>query len=134
MTLREQLQRDEGLMLFPYRDSRGLLTIGYGRCIEKVGISKEEAEFLLENDIATARRAVLAHIPMASALDEVRFGVLVQMAFNLGIMGLLQFHRMLAALAREDWADTAREMLDSRWAQQVGDRAVRLARQMESGA
>ncbi len=128
-----QLTRDEGLRLAPYRDTVGKLTIGVGRNLDDVGISEEEARYLLENDLRQAMRDVLKHMPWASHLDPIRYGVLVNMAFNLGISGLLQFGRMLAALRSRDYDEAAREMINSMWAVQVGDRAVRLARQMQIG-
>lgn len=133
MTLQEQLIRDEGLRLKPYRDTVGKLTIGVGRNLEDVGISHEEAMLLLDHDIARAEAEVNAHLPWSRQLGEPRRAVLVNMAFNLGIGGLLQFRRALAAMQRGDYDLAAREMLDSKWAEQVGARATRLARQMREG-
>lgn len=134
MTLRDQLMRDEGLRLKPYRDSVGKLTIGVGRNLDDVGISEEEAGLLLNNDIAAARADVFARLPWATFLNEPRFAVLVNMRFNLGLAGLFTFRQALAAMERGDWAEAAKEMRDSHWAEQVGPRAHRLAQQMESGA
>ena len=137
--LREQLLRDEGVRLMPYKDSVGLLTIGVGRCLDRIGISMTEADFLLDNDISRASAAVVAHIPWAMALDEVRRAVLINMSFNMGIgntargTGLLGFPKFLAACERGDWATAAAEMLSSKWATQVGVRADRLAEQMREG-
>lgn len=133
MILREQLIRDEGVRLRPYRDSVNKLTIGVGRNLDDVGISLAEAEYLLDNDIARATAAVLARIPCAVALDEIRRAALVNMAFNVGIGGLLGFKKMLAALAAGEWDRAAAEAMDSTWATQVGARATRLARQMQTG-
>lgn len=133
VTLREQLIRDEGVRLKPYRDSVGLLTIGYGRCLDRKGISLLEAEQMLDHDLRDATADVLLHLPAAMTLDEPRRAVLVNMAFNLGIAGLLGFTKMLAAVATQDWDTAATEMLASKWAGQVGLRAERLAQQMASG-
>jgi len=130
--LREQLFRDEGVRLKPYKDRSGKLTIGVGRNLDDVGISMTEADLLLDNDITRAAAAVMAHIPFAAGLGEVRFGVLVNMAYNLGIGGLLKFTQFLADVERGDFAVAAVEMLNSKWAQQVGARAERLARQMDT--
>lgn len=129
----EQLIHDEGLRLKPYKDSVGKLTIGVGRNLDDVGISREEAMLLLNNDIAKATEAVRTHIPWANELDEARFGALVNMAFNLGIGGLLQFKNTLAHLKAGRYEDAAREMLKSKWAQQVGPRADRLSTQVKTG-
>ena len=48
------------------------------------------------------------------------------MGFNLGITRLLKFKKFLAALEQHDWETAAVEMMDSRWATQVGPRATRL--------
>ncbi|SDE20618.1 glycoside hydrolase family protein [Desulfuromonas thiophila] len=130
--LEKQLIEDEELALKPYRCPAGKLTIGVGRNIEDVGITKEEALVLLRNDVARCR-AALAVLPWFPALDPVRQDVLTNMCFNLGFAGLLKFRRMLAAVATGDYALAAREMLDSRWAKQVGRRALRLAKRMRGG-
>ena len=133
MTLRDQILRDEGCRLRPYKDSEGLLTIGVGRCLDRKGISQTEADFLLGNDILEYTAAVNSNIPCAIRLDEARRGVLINMAFNLGIAGLMKFRKMLAAVEAGEWDRAAAEMMDSRWAGQVGERAHRLARQMQTG-
>jgi lysozyme len=132
VTLREQLIRDEGLRLMPYRDSEGFLTIGIGRCLDRVGISSDEAEYLLDNDIRDVFEDLSRHLPWANELSEARRGVLANMCFNLGIHGLLGFRIFLAAAERGDIAEATAAMLDSKWARQVGLRAVRLAKQYET--
>jgi lysozyme len=127
------LTRDEGCRLRVYNDSLGVPTIGVGRNLRDKGISQIEADFLLDNDIAEYSAAVLARIPAAYRLDEVRRAVLVGMAFNLGLTGLMKFSKLLAAVERGDYDVAAAEMMDSRWATQVGDRAARLARQIQTG-
>ena len=133
MTLREQLRRDEGLRLKPYHDTEGVLTIGYGRNLDAVGISQDEAEVMLTNDIEKARAGLIIALPWSTTLSEERFAVLLNMAYNLGLHGLMQFRRMLAAAEAGDYEQAAYEMGDSKWAGQVGPRAVRLARQMRNG-
>ncbi len=137
MTLRDALVRDEGgFQAFAYQDSRGFWTIGYGRCIDRrsgKGLARAEGELMLDNDIRGAEADVAHRIPWAAQLDEPRRAVLVMLAFNMGIGGLLTFRKMLAAMGKQDWPEAARELLDSDYAQQVGPRAQRLARQLESG-
>ena len=133
MTLREQLLRDEGVRLRPYKDSVGKLTIGIGRNLDDVGISMSEAELMLSHDISRAWAALIVALSWSVRLDEARRGVLLNMAFNLGINGLLGFERMLTACEAGDYDRAAREMLESKWATQVGPRAHRLAQQMRSG-
>ncbi len=133
MTLLDQLTRDEGLRLKPYKDSVGKLTIGVGRNLDDVGISRDEALLLLANDIQNAKDRIEQELPWAGNLDEVRLAALVNMVFNMGIGGVMQFHKFLAALAAGDFKTASTEMLSSHWAEQVGPRAQRLAIQIESG-
>ena len=132
---RELVKRHEGLRLKPYRDSVGKLTIGYGRNLEDVGISEGEAEVLLQNDLRRAVEVAVHccadHGVLFEALPGEAKAVLVDMAFNLGYR-LGEFRRMFAALARKDYEEAAREMLDSRWARQVGGRARELAEIMKN--
>lgn len=132
--LRQALVHDEGLRLKLYADPRGFWTIGVGRNVDIDGISTAEAYVLLDNDIDAAVRECAAAFPWFAALDPVRQGVLVNMAFNLGIGGLKQFTLTLAAIVRHDYAGAATQMRQSRWAMQVGPRASRLATEMETGA
>ena len=127
------LVRDEGLRLAPYKDSVGKLTIGIGRNLEDRGISWAEAQFLLDNDIAIATADLDRNAPWWRNLSEGRQRALVNMAFNLGVPGLMRFEKMLSALERGEYDDAAREALDSRWARQVGARAQRIARLIRKG-
>jgi lysozyme len=131
-TLIEQLKRDEGLRLKPYQDTVGKLTIGYGRNLVDKGISEEEAEMLLIDDVLYLRNR-LTRYPWFLVLNEPRQEVIINMAYNLGMTGLLGFKRMIAALNAHNYSLAADEMLDSRWARQVGRRADELALQMRTG-
>lgn len=131
--LRRMLIVHEGLRLKPYRCPAGYLTIGVGRNLEARGISREEAMVLLESDIAEAEAAARGFFPAFDRFEEPRQAVLVDMAFNLGAVRLGGFRRFRAALERGDFEQAAREMLDSKWAKQVGPRARRLAEMMRRG-
>jgi|SRR5581483_8811785 len=133
MNLIDQLIRDEGVRLKPYRDQVGKLTIGVGRNLDDVGISELEAEWLLHNDISRAEDALLQALPWAKDLDEVRRSALINMAFNMGIGGLLGFKNTLAAIQEGRYNDAADGMFESKWATQVGPRAHRLALQIKTG-
>lgn len=136
MNLVEQLKREEGVVLHAYDDHLGFATIGVGRLIDKRkggGISEEEAEYLLQNDIARFRREVFAALPWAEKLSEPRQAVLIGMAFQMGTAGLLGFRNTLAMVERGDYAAAAAGMLNSRWATQTPARANRMARQMQTG-
>lgn len=128
-----QLRRDEGLRLTPYADTQGILTIGVGRNLNGVGISREEAEYLLGNDVYRATSSLAKFIPWAVNLDDARHGVLVNMCFNLGIGSLLGFEKFLSAMKSGDWSGASAEMLNSKWAKQVGVRANRLSQQLILG-
>lgn len=132
-TLRERVERHEGLRLFPYKDSRGFLTIGIGRCIEKKGISRAEAYAMLDNDIEECITDVRQLLPWAPELGDVVFDVLVEMTFQLGITGLMKFKRMLEFLERGDTISAADEMLDSDWHTQTPSRCEELAEIMRTG-
>lgn len=127
------LLRHEGLRLRPYQDTAAKLTIGVGRNLDDVGISRPEVLFLLSNDIRRVEVGLDADLPWWRGLDPVRQRVLVDMAFNLGIKGLLGFEQMLRMLHQGRVIETATEMLSSLWAGQVGHRAVELAAMMRSG-
>lgn len=131
--LAEELRRDEGLRLKPYRDTVGKLTLGYGRNLDDRGITRAEAEILLMGDIAATIAAVEQALPWFPRLDGVRQRVLVNMAFNLGTAGLLKFRRMLAACEHGRYDEAADEMQASVWAQQVPTRAARLIAMMRTG-
>ena len=125
-----QLRLHEGERLKPYRCTAGRLTIGVGRNLEDRGITREESAVLLANDIADMERELQRALPWVARLDEVRARVLVDMAFNLGVVGLLAFKRTLAAIEAGQYQQAATMMLDSKWAKQVGGRAERLSRMM----
>jgi lysozyme len=128
-----QLRLHEGERLKPYRCTAGKLTIGVGRNLEDRGITQAESAMLLTNDIADLERQLQAALPWVSKLDEVRQRVLLDMAFNLGMAGLLSFKRTLGAIEAGQYQQAATMMLDSKWARQVGQRAERLSRMMATG-
>ncbi len=133
MTLYEQLTRDEGKRARMYLDSEGVPTIGIGHNLRDRPISERAIQIIFEDDLADTEADVRMRIPVFATLSEARRGVLLNMAFNLGIGGLLEFRKMLEALRIQDWDRAATEMLDSKWASQVGARATRLAEQMITG-
>lgn len=131
--LRKHLEWAEGRRAFAYEDSVGKLTIGIGRNIDDVGLSDTEIDMLCNNDI----ERVLAHaetLPYWGSLDPVRQLVVADMIFNLGPTRFAGFVNTNAAIAVGDFDRAADEMLDSRWARQVGRRAVKLSQAMRSGA
>ena len=132
--IKEQLVRHEGLRLKPYRCTAGKLTIGIGRNLDDCGISQSEAYIMLINDIMNCEKQLQVKIPdIYNGLDEVRKSVLLNMCFNLGINGLLGFKNTLAFVKAGDWERAANNMLVSKWAKQVGRRAIELSELMRKG-
>ena len=134
--LKDQLKLDEGLRLEPYQDSEGWWTVGYGRLIDtrRGGkISEDEAEYLLNNDIDVVINQVIREFPWFGDLSDTRQEVVLNMVFNLGLPKFKGFRNAITAMTRHDWTDASREMLDSLWSRQVGNRAVRLAEAMRTG-
>jgi len=131
--LREQLIKHEGLRLRPYLCTAGKLTLGVGRNLDDIGISKTEAMHMLDNDISRVVEETRKVFPVIEDIDMVRQDVLFNMSFNMGINRLKQFKKMWAAIEAHDWDGAAKEMLDSKWADQVKFRSIELARQMRTG-
>ena len=138
-----QLKRHEGFSLEAYTCPAGFLTIGWGHNVEarpvpgveKVGdtISRGSAESLLYQDIKAVARELDDKLGWWRKMEEPRQGVLLNMAFNMGVPKLLSFKLALSAMKIGDFNRAATEMLDSRWAEQVRGRAAELARQMVLG-
>jgi lysozyme len=128
-----QIMVDEGERLRLYKCSAGKWTIGYGRNVEDRGITKAEALYLLENDITQAEFDASVLFPSFARLSDNRKAVLVNMALNLGRDRLAGFKDFRQAVEAGAWEQAAAEMLDSKWAKQTGNRAIRLAKQMKEG-
>jgi lysozyme len=131
--LMEDLRSDEGVRQFPYRCSAGKLTIGVGWNLEDNGLPDDIINDLLCRSILSSVEDVAVIYPDAEDLGEVRYRVLLNMAFNLGRARLAGFKKMWLAIAIGDFDKASEEMLDSKWANDVGNRAVRLAKEMKFG-
>lgn len=134
--IRDQLKRDEGTVLTEYKDHLGFSTIGTGRLIDKRkggGISQDEADYLLDNDINKRHAELLRRAPWMAGLDPARFGVMLNMAFQMGVEGLFGFKNTLAMVKDGDYDGAAKGMLQSLWAKQTPARAQRLSKQMATG-
>jgi lysozyme len=143
-TLIAELKRDEGVRLLAYDDGSRLAlkpgrilmghpTIGVGRALDVRGISAEESDSLLGHDIDAFTLGLTQAYPWFVVLDDVRQRVLLNMAFNLGLAGLSEFHDTLTYIADGRYDLAARAMEDSLWYRQVGARAKRLADMMRTG-
>ena len=141
--LAAQLKKSEGCRLSAYRCTAGALTVGYGhncdaspvKGVSEPGdrIGQAEADRLLESDLSSAVWAVRRRFPWVTDIVPARQAVLYDMAFNMGVAGLSTFVNTLRLVREGGYANAARNMLLSKWARQVGGRAVRLARQMSTG-
>lgn len=137
--LMKQLKQHEGTgptdgeRMFPYEDPRGFLTIGWGRNLDENGITKHEAKVLLQNDVERHWDELVEACPWVLELNEVRQAALGNMVYNLGLPTFLEFKNMISALKNNDFESAADEALNSRWADQVGNRADQLAKQLRDG-
>ena len=152
--LMEKLIAHEGLRLQVYEDSLGIATIGIGRNLEDRGITPEELEwmdipnmdtiyqygiseadamYLAQNDVQIVEEELLRSHPCVEILDAVRQLVLVDMAFNMGVPRFGKVKKMWAAIHENNFEEAAKEMLDSRWANQVKSRSTKLAHAMHTG-
>ena len=129
----EQLKIHEGLRLKPYQCTAGKWTICYGRNLEDNGITKFEAEQLLTHDVSGIIMQLSEAIDGWHCLNEARKAVLVNMAFNMGVNGLMKFKKTLGYVRLKMYKDAGVEMMDSKWAVIVGGRAVELSDQMIKG-
>lgn len=152
MSLRDQLIRHEGLRLRAYKCTSGKNTIGVGRNLDDKGISPEETEALgitvesclrdgitkeqamalLDNDIADCRKEA-GKLGWFGCLDPVRQDAALNLIFNMGLPRLLKFRKMVAAVEQMDWDEAKRQLLDSRYARQVGRRAEEVGEQLRTG-
>lgn len=132
--LLNSVAKHEGLRLKPYVDTVGKLTIGYGRNLEDKGLSKKEAALLLQHDLTDAEIDCRHAFQWFDTLDGPRQTVLIEMCLNLGLRKLIGFGQTLKAVSEQRYSDAAAQMLRSKWAQQVGQRAVTLAGIMRTGA
>lgn len=134
-SLEDMLVRHEGMVLHAYQDSEGYWTIGAGRLIDKRlngGITEEEARYLLRNDIQKVVSQA-KQFPWYDGLSNPRKQVVLNMIFNLGLTRFSKFRNTIGCISRGEYAEAAKEMLDSTWAKQVGKRATELAKIMETG-
>lgn len=129
----EQLKIDEGFDGFPYVDTTGHHTIGYGHNLDRP-ISKEAAEFILKDDLAEVLRDIDQHKPWWVELPTAAQRVIANMAYNLGWPRFKEFVKFWVALEHRQYKLSAAEIRNSLYARQVGARAERLAVLLESCA
>jgi len=135
--LRAQLEREEGRRAVAYADTLGIWTIGVGHTGPEVheGLvwTAEQIDRAFAIDMDEAIAGIEARLPWAVKLDDARLGALANMAFQMGVSGLLGFPRMLTALKAGRWQEAHDQALDSKWAKQTPARAQRVAEQLRTG-
>jgi lysozyme len=129
----DQLNVDEGRRSKIYIDTVGKVTAGVGRNLTDRAFSDDEIDLMLSNDIAATGKALDVNLPWWRQMTDARQNVLANMCFNMGIGGLLGFTNALTLMKAGRYDAAAGEMLNSKWAAQVGARAIRLAGIMRSG-
>lgn len=136
--IKELIKKHEGTNIvngrhMPYRCTAGKLTIGIGRNLDDKGISDMEADAMLDNDIKECVKQCVKHIPAFYGLDIVRQDALIDMCFNMGINSLLGFKNTLDHIEKREWKEAAEGIRNSKYAQQVKGRAVRISNMIETG-
>lgn len=133
---RALIELHEGKRRFAYRCTEGFWTIGIGRNIDQAsgkGLSDDEIAYLLANDLHECHGWLGSYYPWFNSLSDVRKAVLVDMRFNLGPDRFTEFRKTLGLVSVGRYADAATQMLQSKWAGQVGKRAIRLSEMMRTG-
>ena len=131
--MHDELVRDEGRRHLPYHDTAARLSIGIGRNLTDKGITDAEIDFMFEHDLSDAADDLDRNIAWWRSLDAVRQRVMLNMTYNMGWPSFSMFARFFSAMRQSRWDDAAIEMISSRWATQVGDRAKRLEQMVRTG-
>ena len=131
--LEEMLIRQEGKRKFAYECTAGKISIGIGRNLEDRGLSDDEIMFMLRNDIEISSTELSKNFDWFSSLNQARQDALISMHFNIGLGKLLQFEKTLKHLEDSNFNAASEEMLCSKWADQVGKRAIELSLMIRTG-
>ena len=131
--LSDMLIKHEGKRNKPYECTAGKLTIGVGRNLDDMGLTEDEVLYLLDNDIQRCDTELLQNFKWYSDLCRARQDALINLCFNIGITRLLTFTNSLAYMEAEDYEKAADEFLNSRWAEQVGNRAIEVTELIRTG-
>lgn len=132
--IKTTLIRHEGLELKPYRCTSDKLTIGVGRNLDDRGITHTTAMQMLDEDIELSIEDLRRNLSWFDDMPEPVQEALINLTFNMGIVRLMQFRKTIAFLRDREWDKAATEMLDSRYATQVGRRADEVADMIRSAA
>ena len=131
--LLKQLEDFEGLELKPYKCTSDKTTIGLGRNLDDYGITREEAYYLAQNNIDEIEDELDNALSWWRDLNDARQRALINLAYNVGTPTLLKFKKTLEYLENGFYAKAGEEVLDSRWAEQVGRRSVFISNVFKTG-
>ena len=132
----EMLRTHEGVETHAYKCTAEKTTIGVGRNIDPsggIGLSHDEIDYLLANDIKRVEAELLRAFSWYDDLNQPRKDAMIDMCFNMGLPRLMKFKKALAGMAMVDYNAASIEFLDSRWAKQVGQRAITITDIIRSG-
>ena len=127
---KEMLIKHEGIRVHPYKCSEDKLTIGIGRNLEANGISEEEAMYLLGNDIDRVINNLDKIFPAWKVMPKRARLVCIDMSFQMGITGFMNFRRTRALMEMGAWLEASEELLRSKYAVQTPNRAAYNSRQL----
>lgn len=156
MTIFEMLRFDEGLKLSVYKDTEGFWTVGIGHLLTKnpskevaiqeldklVGrktggvIMQNEAEKIFASDVSVAEKGILGNsvlAPVYKSLDDERKKALINMVFQMGVLGVAGFKNSMRLLLDKKWNDAAVNLKQSKWYKQTTNRATRVISVFEKG-
>lgn len=132
--LQNCLINHEGLKKFPYFDTNGNQTIGIGRNLTTKGLSVNECIYLMNNDMQECTQELKIYSWFCE-LDQVRQEVIIELCFNIGIHGVLEFQNTIKSLEQKDWESASNNLLNSEWANEVGEiRSQNMAKRLLTGS
>ena len=130
--LKKRVKIHEGFSAKPYKDTLGKMTVGYGHlCVEdfwdeNTEYTEAQLDRIFDTDFDKAIEGA-ARVCEGMDLPDKKFGVFIEMAFQLGATGLSKFKKALAAAKDHEWQECHDQLLDSRWHKQTPNRAKQLA-------
>ena len=131
MSLVESIKEGEGYRAKVYKCTEDYDTIGYGFAIKDLELDEEVCDLILDKKLDKLIDATNKKFPFLRELPQDKCEVVFEMVYQLGLTGVSKFKKMLKALERKDYDKASAEMLDSLWAKQTPNRAIKLSNQMK---
>ena len=122
--IKDRLIDFESMVLQPYKCASGFLSLGVGRNLDANGVSEEEALYLLNNDIEAVINKLDKHWKVWRSFPIASQYVCIDLVFNMGINAWMSFRKTRAYMELEQWEEASKELLNSKYASQVGRRAL----------